>query len=108
LVNLRLSFQVFKLDSQRRFLFVPKVTPSVKRFPTITTEQLAQSAYEAYGYNRAWKDYRGNPMPQWDTLPRHIQVGWMAAVTQVKSVLEHSDALGNEDLYKNWSPPDAI
>lgn len=41
---------------------------------------IAASAYRAYASNVGWKNYQGNPMPQWEELPQPIQVAWEAAV----------------------------
>jgi hypothetical protein len=43
----------------------------------------AQKAYEAYAACTGWKNYQGNPMPQWADLPEAIRVAWRAAIAAV-------------------------
>ena len=52
-----------------------------------TDEQLAASAYHAYGGVTDHKNYQGLPMPKWLDLPPKIQEAWVAAVNEVKSVV---------------------
>jgi len=55
---------------------------------SVTTEQiravfdqkaLARQAYYAYGSVTDFKNFQGNPMPEWEALPEKIQQAWMAA-----------------------------
>jgi surface antigen len=39
----------------------------------------AEGMYQAYGNAADWKNYQGNPMPQWSELPPNIQTYWRAA-----------------------------
>ena len=52
----------------------------------MTDEQtrLARVAYQAYGQVTDFKNFRGDPMPDWDDLPEHIQQAWIAAADAVK------------------------
>ena len=45
----------------------------------------AKAAYAAYGEVVGWKNFRGDPMPQWSELPEVIQRGWDAAGEAVLS-----------------------
>jgi len=53
----------------------------------LTLRQLAQIGYEAYGAEADWKAYNGEPMPQWDELPQHIQTKWRAATAAITKAL---------------------
>lgn len=52
-----------------------------------TTEDLAKVAYRAYGETTGFKNYRGEPMPEWDGLGDRIQAAWLAAVGAVAAVV---------------------
>lgn len=45
--------------------------------------QIAKNAYAAYGGVTDNKNFRGDPMPEWDSLPEKIQQAWIAAVESV-------------------------
>ena len=47
-----------------------------------TTEDpfaLARKAYHAYGAVTDFKNFRGEPMPEFDVLPETIRKAWVAA-----------------------------
>lgn len=46
---------------------------------TTTPESRARIAYTAYGRKTGFKNYRGEPMPQFDDLPEAIREAWIAA-----------------------------
>lgn len=61
-------------------------------------KSLGQIAFEAYGDNREWKDWRGQPMPQWDAVREEIRVAWqVAAEASVKAHYASRDAM--QDSY---------
>ncbi len=43
------------------------------------TDQLARVAYKAYGQVTDFKNFRGEPMPEFDQLPETIQKAWVEA-----------------------------
>lgn len=47
------------------------------------TIELAETAYRAYAAVTSWKNFRGDPMPQWTELPQQIQNAWRASVEAV-------------------------
>jgi hypothetical protein len=49
--------------------------------------QLAEQAYNAYGAVTDFKNFQGNPMPQWSDLPPRIQDAWRGAVARVLKAL---------------------
>lgn len=49
----------------------------------MTTTELAQTAYEAYGATTGHKNYAGLPMPKWSDLPPAIQAAWLAATKAI-------------------------
>lgn len=50
---------------------------------------LGQIAFEAYGDNREWRDWRGNAMPQWSEIREDIQEAWEVAA---QAVVKEQDA----------------
>lgn len=45
---------------------------------TQTIEELAKEAYEVYGKAVNFRNYRGELMPLWETLPENIKNAWIA------------------------------
>ena len=54
--------------------------------------ELARYAYGAYGDNALWKNFRGEAMPVWESLPPEIQDNWRAVAREMRSLLAHSSA----------------
>lgn len=54
------------------------------------TKSLGQIAFEAYGDNRSWKDWRGQPMPQWVDVREEIRKAWEVAAEAVKDEIQGS------------------
>jgi hypothetical protein len=50
--------------------------------------QLARTAYRAYGETTDFKNFRGEPMPEWDNLGDRIQAAWVAATEAVRREVE--------------------
>lgn len=60
-----------------------------------SAEEMAKTAYEAYGQETNHKNYRGEPMPEWDELPEQIKGAWIqAAGSVVRTMLEASRVAG--------------
>jgi len=57
---------------------------------TDTDDQIvmAKLAYAAYGQTTNFKNFQGNPMPNWDQLGDTIQAAWVSASNAVASYLE--------------------
>lgn len=54
-------------------------------------EELAKVAYHAYGSVTDFKNFRGEPMPEFDALPETIREAWcVASETVQKTVLDSS------------------
>lgn len=67
---------------------------------------IAASAYRAYAASTGNKNFRGEPMPQWESLPRQIQIAWEAAARQVERCFYAPDyAVANEQVWATWLPP---
>ncbi len=49
----------------------------------VAIDRLAQSAYHAYGAQTDYKNYQGNPMPEWTDLPQGIKSAWRNAVADI-------------------------
>lgn len=49
---------------------------------------LAKGAYHAYGETTGFKNFRGEPMPEWDDLGDTIQRAWIAAASAVRLAVE--------------------
>lgn len=52
------------------------------------SEDLAQIAYRAYGETTDFKNFRGEPMPEWENLGDRIQSAWIAATEAVRREVE--------------------
>ncbi len=52
---------------------------------------LGEVGYRAYGDNREWKAYNGEPMPLWEVLPSHIQEAWTAAAKAIETAVLNTD-----------------
>jgi hypothetical protein len=50
---------------------------------------LAKIAYHAYGEVTDHKNFRGEPMPEWDGLGDTIQRAWIAAASAVEDAAMH-------------------
>lgn len=63
-------------------------------------DRMACKAYEAYGRKVSFKNYQGNPMPEYHDLPIPIKEAWHAIViylvANMTSVLEKEIASGKE------------
>ncbi len=77
---------------------------------------LAASAYRAYAASTGNKNYRGEPMPAFEDLPRPIQIAWEAAARHLGNLFHGGDPLLSmeawqatwpemEERWKGWIPP---
>jgi len=41
--------------------------------------EITRVAYRAYGDAVEWRNYRGDPMPDFDSLPSRIRGAWLAS-----------------------------
>jgi hypothetical protein len=57
------------------------------------TEDLARLAYRAYGETTDFKNFRGDPMPEWENLGDRIQSAWIAAVTAVANQVREDEGV---------------
>jgi hypothetical protein len=48
----------------------------------------ARIAYTAYGKVTDWKNFRGEPMPEFDDLPEPIREAWAAAAEAIRERTE--------------------
>ncbi len=49
----------------------------------VAIARLAFAAYRAYGKTTDFKNYRGEPMPDFSVLPEKIQEAWKAATSEI-------------------------
>lgn len=56
-------------------------TPSIETIEAIRrySVERAKAAYRAYGQTTDFKNFQGNPMPEWDALPEKIREAWVNA-----------------------------
>ena len=52
---------------------------------TVDKYRLARIAYAAYGKTTDFKNFQGNPMPEFSVLPDKIKEAWLAACEAVES-----------------------
>lgn len=50
----------------------------------------AKAAYHDYGLTTDFKNFQGNPMPEWDALPDKIKSAWIASVKSTFRILRVS------------------
>lgn len=53
-------------------------------------DDVAMRCYGAYAEVTDWKNYQGNPMPQWEELPDKTQEAWIAASKEASRVLKNA------------------
>lgn len=71
-------------------------------------EAFAISAYKAYSASAGNKNFRGEPMPEFDVLPQPIKTAWEAAVRQVIDAWESEGEFTkfpDETRWEGWLPP---
>lgn len=75
--------------------------------PGMAWQDTAKSAYRAYAASTGNKNFRGDPMPEFDALPQPIQTAWEAAVRQVGYCLEvrMNGSPPDEQRWVGWVPP---
>lgn len=69
------------------------------------TMQLAKEAYEAYANHTGWKSLAtGQPLPQWDSLPRAIQEAWEVSAAWVAGKVSgmHDWKTPKSETLKRW------
>lgn len=49
---------------------------------TRTVQKMAEEMYSWYGASADWKNFQGNPMPQFHVLPENIQSHWRYVASQ--------------------------
>lgn len=55
---------------------------------------LGRTAYEAYGDQRGWKVFNGDPMPTWYDQDEAIRVAWDAAADAVSAAVRKGLDIG--------------
>ena len=53
---------------------------------------IAKLAYEAYAKVTDWKNFRGDPMPQFDDLPEKIIEAWKAAIVTAREYTAYAQS----------------
>lgn len=54
------------------------------------TEQIAKTAYAAYGQATDGYNFKGDPLPEWDALPVAIRNAWQLAAEAVRHRVEQA------------------
>lgn len=71
------------------------IDPEFDRFTTeFDRRSLPERAYTAYGASAGWQNFRGEPMPEWQSLPEQTRKHWEAAVGEVVAALGESREQG--------------
>jgi hypothetical protein len=72
-------------------------------------ECIAKSAYKAYSASTGNKNFRGEPMPEWEKLPQPIKTAWEAATRQIIDIWEGNaidwETFPDEQKWEGWVPP---
>lgn len=70
-------------------------------------DEVAASAYRAYSASTGNKNFRGEEMPGFASLPAPIRVAWQAAVRQAVVCTHYGSgqAAPDESRWKGWLPP---
>lgn len=63
----------------------------------------AACGYRAYAASTGNKNFRGEPMPEFEALPIPIKTAWEAAVRHVLAVNEGEE--GDEQAWAGWRRP---
>ncbi len=75
----------------------------------MTWRDIAASAYRSYAASTGNKNFRGEPMPEFDDLPQPIKTAWEAAVRQAARASNYlNDPSGleaSEQRWSGWVPP---
>src|SRR6185312_9885623 len=77
-----------RIAEKRYYDLLTGVSLNVGEVPALKPEQpdptaRARIAYAAYGRMTGNKNFRGEPMPEFDALPENIQHAWIAAAAAV-------------------------
>lgn len=46
---------------------------------------LEEKLYRAYGASAKWRNFKGDPMPSWESLPPHIKRHWQAVAVETQN-----------------------
>jgi hypothetical protein len=72
-------------------------------------ESITKSAYKAYAASTGNKNFRGEPMPEWEKLPQPIQIAWEAATRHIIDIWDGYaidwETFPNEQKWEGWVPP---
>jgi hypothetical protein len=72
-------------------------------------EDIAKSAYKAYSASTGNKNFRGEPMPEWENLPIPIKTAWEASTRQIIDIWDGTaKAWGqfpDEQRWNGWVRP---
>jgi len=65
----------------------------------LSTEQLAIQAYYAYGAVTDYKNFRGDPMPEWEDLPQNIRDAWKHSAAWVHRIIRAEEAVSRVNAH---------
>jgi hypothetical protein len=67
---------------------------------------IAESAYKSYAASTGNKNFKGDPMPEWNDLPLGIQTAWEASARQVMFICNDPlSAIPDEQRWQGWERP---
>lgn len=72
-------------------------------------ESITKSAYKAYLASTGNKNFKGDPMPEWEDLPQPIKTAWEAATRHIIDIWDGYspdwETFPNEQKWNGWVPP---
>lgn len=73
--------------------------PNRKRenVPPMTLEE---RLYRAYGASAQWRNFKGDPMPSWGSLPPHIKRHWQAVAVETQNFAREAMVETIKDMVK--------
>lgn len=77
------ELEISEAQAEARFTVTARGLGFAKCPDQHAIDRLAQHAYHAYGATTDYKNFRGEPMPEWKDLPDQIRAAWRSAAADI-------------------------